>query len=50
MVLTVGTGIGGAFILNGELIRGNIGAACEIGYMKFEREQIFRHWKQQVRL
>lgn len=31
--LTVGTGIGGSFILDGAVYRGNTGSACEIGYM-----------------
>lgn len=31
--LTVGTGIGGSFILDGNVYRGNTGSACEIGYM-----------------
>lgn len=31
--LTVGTGIGGCFILDGVVYRGNTGSACEIGYM-----------------
>lgn len=31
--LTVGTGIGGCFVLDGVVYRGNTGSACEIGYM-----------------
>lgn len=33
LCLTVGTGIGGAFITNGEVHRGFSGSGCEIGYM-----------------
>ena len=35
-VLTVGTGIGGCLILDGEIYRGASGHAGEIGYMPFE--------------
>lgn len=31
--LTIGTGIGGSFILDGNVFRGFSGSACEIGYM-----------------
>ena len=31
--LTVGTGIGGAIVMDGKLIRGFSGSACEVGYM-----------------
>ena len=33
VLLTLGTGIGGGLILNGELYRGAIGAAGELGHM-----------------
>lgn len=33
LMLTIGTGIGGCFVLNGEVYRGCSGSACEVGYM-----------------
>lgn len=33
LMLTVGTGIGGSIIINGEVFRGAAGSACEVGYM-----------------
>ena len=36
LTLTVGTGIGGAFLLNGRLLSGHSFSACEIGYMHME--------------
>lgn len=33
VMLTIGTGIGGGLILNGELYRGSVGAAAELGHM-----------------
>lgn len=38
-VLTVGTGIGGCLILDGEIYRGASGHAGEIGYMPFETDK-----------
>ncbi|MFK4791092.1 ROK family glucokinase [Microbacterium sp. ZW T5_56] len=38
MMLTIGTGIGGAVIVNGELFRGGFGAAAELGHMRFQRD------------
>ena len=38
-VLTVGTGIGGALILDGKIHRGASGHAGEIGYMPFETDK-----------
>ena len=35
-MLTIGTGIGGGLILGGELYRGAIGAAAELGHMVIE--------------
>lgn len=32
LTLTIGTGIGGAFILNGHLLKGHTYSACEVGY------------------
>lgn len=34
LMLTVGTGIGGSFVIDGEVFRGFSGSACEVGYMK----------------
>jgi glucokinase len=36
VMLTLGTGIGGGLILNGELYRGSIGAAAELGHMTIQ--------------
>ena len=33
MMVTLGTGIGGAFILNGSVLRGHTNSACELGYL-----------------
>ncbi len=33
LMLTIGTGIGGSIIMNGEVFRGFSGSACEVGYM-----------------
>lgn len=33
LVLTIGTGIGGCFVLEGKVFRGFSGSACEVGYM-----------------
>lgn len=33
LMLTVGTGIGGAFVQNGKVLKGHTNSACEIGYM-----------------
>ena len=32
-MLTVGTGIGGSIVMDGEIFRGISGSACEVGYM-----------------
>lgn len=37
VMLTLGTGIGGGLILNGQLYRGSIGAAAELGHMTIDR-------------
>ncbi len=34
VMLTVGTGIGGSIVIDGEIFRGISGSACEVGYMK----------------
>jgi len=36
VMLTIGTGIGGGLILGGELYRGGVGAAAELGHMVIE--------------
>lgn len=33
LMLTVGTGIGGSLVMNGEVYRGFSGSACEVGYL-----------------
>ena len=33
LCITIGTGIGGAFILNGSVLRGHTNSACELGYL-----------------
>jgi glucokinase len=37
VLLTLGTGIGGGLILNGQLYRGSIGSAAELGHMVIDR-------------
>lgn len=36
LMLTIGTGIGGCMVLNGEVYRGFSGSACEVGYMHMD--------------
>lgn len=36
LMLTIGTGIGGAFIADGKLLKGHTYSACEVGYMNME--------------
>jgi glucokinase len=38
VLLTVGTGIGGGLILNGEVFRGSTGAAAELGHIVIEED------------
>ncbi len=33
LCLTIGTGIGGSMVINGEVLHGNTGSACEVGYL-----------------
>jgi len=37
VMLTMGTGVGGAVIANGALYRGGFGAAAELGHVRFQR-------------
>lgn len=34
LMLTVGTGLGGAIVINGELVRGKFGVGAEVGHMR----------------
>lgn len=36
LMLTIGTGIGGCIVINGEVFHGYSGSACEVGYMHME--------------
>lgn len=36
VMLTVGTGIGGSIVIDGEIFRGFSGSACEVGYMNIQ--------------
>lgn len=36
LMLTIGTGIGGCLVLNGEVYHGCSGSACEVGYMHMD--------------
>lgn len=36
LMLTIGTGIGGCMVLNGEVYHGFSGSACEVGYMHMD--------------
>ena len=38
VLLTIGTGIGGGLVLRGELYRGAVGAAAELGHVVIERD------------
>ncbi|HEY4602639.1 MAG TPA: ROK family glucokinase [Cerasibacillus sp.] len=40
MLITLGTGVGGGVIANGELLRGESGAASEIGHVTVERNGV----------
>jgi glucokinase len=37
-MLTVGTGVGGAIVIDGELFRGGFGAGAELGHLQVERD------------
>lgn len=37
-MLTIGTGVGGAIVIDGELFRGGFGAGAEVGHLRVERE------------
>ena len=36
LCLTIGTGIGGCFVSEGKILRGNVGCGCEVGYMSLQ--------------
>ena len=38
LLVTVGTGVGGGIVLDGELYRGTFGVAGEVGHIRIERE------------
>ncbi|MFK4115037.1 ROK family glucokinase [Microbacterium sp. NPDC006705] len=38
VMLTIGTGVGGAIVLDGELLRGGHGAAAELGHLRVVRD------------
>ncbi len=39
LMVTLGTGIGGGFILNGQILNGAHGVGCEIGHMTVDRSE-----------
>ena len=41
LTLTIGTGIGGAFIFEGMLLKGHTFSACEVGYMHMDNSSSF---------
>lgn len=41
--MTLGTGIGGGFVVDGKLFQGENGAACEVGHMIIDRDKSFEH-------
>lgn len=45
MLLCLGAGVGSAFLIEGNLLRGRNNAAGEIGYMFMSREQINKNWQ-----
>ena len=50
LILTIGTGIGGSIIMDGEVYHGFHGfsnSACEVGYMHMN-DVIFKHLEPQV--
>lgn len=44
ILIAIGTGIGSALLMDGNIIRGFGNAAGEIGYMMFERSHLARDW------
>jgi len=44
-LIGIGTGLGAALLMDGQIIRGANNAAGEIGYMIFSREQLSRNWR-----
>ncbi|WP_010268200.1 ROK family transcriptional regulator [Paenibacillus senegalensis] len=43
-LIAIGTGIGSAYVIDGQVVRGSGNASGEIGYMLFTREQLRQKW------
>lgn len=44
-LIGIGTGLGSALLMDGKIIRGTRNAAGEIGYMIFNRDQLYKNWR-----
>lgn len=44
-LIGIGTGLGSALLMDGKIIRGANNAAGEIGYMIFNRDQLYKNWR-----
>lgn len=44
-LIGIGTGLGSALLMDGKIIRGSNNAAGEIGYMIFNRDQLYKNWR-----